>query len=78
MIAEGWAVTAGHCVSGDEDSPGQFRVKAGVFDESSSCVFLSCVTFALCDFQLRRWRAAAQSEEHFPAPAIRGRADADL
>lgn len=39
VIAEGWVVTAGHCVYGDEDSPGQFNVKAGVFDESSSCVF---------------------------------------
>jgi len=36
VIAEGWVVTAGHCVYGDEDSPGQFRVKVGVFNEDST------------------------------------------
>uniref|UniRef100_A0A7E4ZT85 limulus clotting factor C n=1 Tax=Panagrellus redivivus TaxID=6233 RepID=A0A7E4ZT85_PANRE len=33
VVAEGWVVTAGHCVYGSQNSPSQFRVKTGVFSE---------------------------------------------
>lgn len=35
VVAENWVVTAGHCVYG-EDSPSNFRVKTGVFEEDST------------------------------------------
>jgi secreted trypsin-like serine protease len=36
VIDTNWVVTAGHCVYGNTGRPGNFAVKAGVFDESSS------------------------------------------
>jgi len=36
VIDNNWVVTAGHCVYGNTGRPGNFAVKVGVFDESSS------------------------------------------
>jgi secreted trypsin-like serine protease len=36
IIDENWIMTAGHCVSGSEDKPGKFRIKAGVFDRANN------------------------------------------
>jgi len=32
IVAPNWIITAGHCVSGNQNNPGRFMVKAGVFD----------------------------------------------
>jgi len=34
ILSNNWVVTAGHCVDGHTNSPGNFAVKAGVFDET--------------------------------------------
>jgi len=36
IIAPNWVVTAGHCVYGSTNSPGNFKIKAGVFDETQN------------------------------------------
>lgn len=35
VIGTHWVMTAGHCVYGNENQPGNFRVKTGVYDEAS-------------------------------------------
>jgi len=36
VVARNWVVTAGHCVSGNQNNPGRFMVKAGTFDYAST------------------------------------------
>ncbi len=55
VVASRWVITAGHCVSGSEDDPGNFRIKAGLFAEQRTDEFEQ-FNVSYTHFQRRAWR----------------------